>query len=134
MYLFLGFYMIIFTVLMSIIQTILCILYTTDFFGLWTTCMWLVCYLWFYLSIFSLVCKIGFSWHFTVNICLNEDILKISWRRLSSSASEDVFKTSSRCLDQDEYSRLMHTSSEDVLIKTNIFVLAIRLQDIFKTF
>ena len=36
--------------------------------------------------------------------------MKTSWRRLSSS------------------------SSEDVLVKTNIFVLAIRLQDVFKTF
>ena len=34
---------------------------------------------------------------------------------------EDVLKTSS-------------SSSEDVLVKTNIFVLAIRLQDVFKTF
>ena len=37
-------------------------------------------------------------------------LMKTSWRRLSSS------------------------SSEDVLVKTNIFVLAIRLQDVFKTF
>ena len=56
------------------------------------------------------------------------------WRRL-----EDVFrlhlrKTSSRRLDQDEYIRLSLTSSEDVLVKTNIFVLAIRLQDVFKTY
>ena len=43
-------------------------------------------------------------------------------------------KTSSRRLDQDEYIHLTHTSSEDVLIKTNIFVLVIRLQDVFKTF
>ena len=66
------------------------------------------------------------------------------WRRL-----EDVFrlhlqKTSSRRLDQDEYVRLSLTSSrrlQDVLVKTNIFALAIhlqdvlqkRLQDIFKT-
>ena len=61
-------------------------------------------------------------------------LIKTSWRRL-----EDVFrlglqKTSSRRLDQDEHIRLSHTSSEDVLVKTNIFVLAIRLQDVFKTF
>ena len=57
------------------------------------------------------------------------------WRRL-----EDVFrlrlqKMSSRRLDQDEYIRLSHTSSrrlQGVLIKTNIFALAIRLQDAFK--
>ena len=40
--------------------------------------------------------------------------MKTSWRRLSSSSSEDVFKTSSRRLDQDEYIHLSHTSSEDV--------------------
>ena len=56
------------------------------------------------------------------------------WRRL-----EDVLKTSfvfvfRRRLDQDEYVRLSLTSSEDVLVKTNIFVLAIRLQDVFTTF
>ena len=70
------------------------------------------------------------------------------WRRLSSSSLKDVFKTSLRRLDQDEYVRLsltssedvFKTSSEDVLVKTNIFVLAIRLQassrrfqDVFKT-
>ena len=67
------------------------------------------------------------------NIRLDEDILKTSWRRLSSSSSEDAFKTSSRRLDQDEYVRLSLTSSEDVLVKTNIFVLAICLQDVLKT-
>ena len=61
-------------------------------------------------------------------------LMKTSWRRLWSSSSEDFFKTSSRRLDQDEYIRLSHTSWEDVLVKTNIFVLAIRLQDVFKTF
>ena len=42
-------------------------------------------------------------------------------------------KTSSRRLDQDEYVCLSLTSSEDVLGKTNIFVLVIPLQDVFKT-
>ena len=60
--------------------------------------------------------------------CL-EDILT----RLSSSSLEDVLKTSSRRLDQDEYIRLSHTSSEDVLVKTNIFFLTMRLQSVFKT-
>ena len=60
--------------------------------------------------------------------------MKTSWRRLWSSSSEDVFKTSWRHLDQDEYIRLTHTSSEEVFIKINIFVLVIRLQDVFKTF
>ena len=48
-------------------------------------------------------------------------LMKTSWRRL-----EDVFRL-----------RLQKTSSrrlQDVLIKTNIFVLAIRLQGVFKTF
>ena len=38
-----------------------------------------------------------------------------------------------RRLHQDEFVRLSLASSEDVLVKTNIFVLAIRLQDVFKT-
>ena len=62
--------------------------------------------------------------------------MKISWRRLSSLSSEDVFKTSSKCLDQDKYIHLTHTSSrrlQDVLIKTNVIVLIICLQDVFKT-
>ena len=68
-------------------------------------------------------------------------LMKTSWRRLSSSSSEDVLiktnmfalalrlqKTSSRRLGQDQYIRLGYTSSrrlQDVLQK--------RLQDIFKT-
>ena len=46
-------------------------------------------------------------------------------------------KTPSRRLDQDEYVRLSLTSSrrlQDVLVKTNIFVLAIRFQGVFKKF
>ena len=68
-------------------------------------------------------------------------LMKTSWRRLWSSSSEDFFKTSSRRLDQDEYIRLTHTSSEDVfktssrrLHQVNVFVLVIRLQDVFKMF
>ena len=61
-------------------------------------------------------------------------LMKTSFRRLSSSSSEDVFKTSTRRLDQDEYIGLTHPSSEDVfLIKIIIIVLIIRLQDVFKT-
>ena len=41
------------------------------------------------------------------------------WRRLSSSSSEDVLKTSSRHLDQDGYIRPSHTSSEDVFKKSS---------------
>ena len=52
-------------------------------------------------------------------------LMKTSWRCLSSSSAGDIFKTSSRRLDQDEYIyltqyiRLGHTSW--------------RLQDVFKT-
>ena len=41
-------------------------------------------------------------------------LMKTSSRRLSSSSSEDVLKTASRCLNQEEHIRLSHTSSEDV--------------------
>ena len=70
--------------------------------------------------------------------------MKTSWRRLSFSSSEDVFKTSSRRLDQDEYIRLSHSSSEDVF-KTSwsrpiysswsyVFKTSSRrFQDVFKT-
>ena len=79
------------------------------------------------------------------------NLMKTSWRCL-----EDVFglrlqKTSSRRLDQDEYIRLTHTSSEDVfktfprclqdIFKTssrcfeNVFKTSSRhLQDVFKTY
>ena len=60
--------------------------------------------------------------------------MKTSWRRLSSSSSEDVFEMSSRHIGQNEHIRLSHTSSGDVLLKTNIFVLTIRLEDVFETF
>ena len=73
------------------------------------------------------------------NILLDEDVLKNIWRRLSSSPSEDVFRTFSTCFDQDEYIRLSHTSSEDVF-KTSSRRFAqkqyIRLghaSDVFKT-
>ena len=49
-----------------------------------------------------------------VNIHLNEDVLKTSWRRFTSSSSEGVFKTSSRRLDQNKYIHFSNTSSEDV--------------------
>ena len=57
-------------------------------------------------------------------------LMKTSWRCLSSSSSEDVLiKTNMFALAL----RLQKTSSrrlQDVLVKTNIFVLAIRLQDV----
>ena len=61
-------------------------------------------------------------------------LMKTSWRRLEDVLRLCLQKTSWRRLHQDEYIRLTHTSSEDVLIKTNILVLVIRLQDVFKTF
>ena len=70
------------------------------------------------------------------NICLEKDVLKTSfififktfsrrldqdeYTHLSHTSSEDVFKTSSRCLGQNQYIGLGHTSSR-------------RLQDVFKT-
>ena len=81
---------------------------------------------------------------FPANICLDEDVLKTSWRRLSSSSLEDVFKMSSRRIDQDEYVHPSLTSSEDVF-KTSSRHLgqdqyirlghmsSRRFQDVFKT-
>ena len=67
--------------------------------------------------------------------------MKTSWRRLEGDVRLRRQKTSSRRFNQDEYIRLSHASSEDilrrlkyVLVKTNIFVLIIRLQDVFKKF
>ena len=71
---------------------------------------------------------------FPVNIGLDEDVSKTSWWDLFSSSSEEVLKTSSRRLDQDKYIRLSHSSSEDVLFKTNMLALLIRLQYVFKTY
>ena len=41
-------------------------------------------------------------------------LMKTSWRCLPSSSSEDVSKTSSRGLDQDEYIRFSLMSSKDI--------------------
>ena len=41
-------------------------------------------------------------------------LIKTSWRHLSSSSSEYIFKTSARRLDQDKYICLSHKPSEDV--------------------
>ena len=70
---------------------------------------------------------------YPASIRLDEDVLKTSWRRLSFSSSEDVLiKTNMLALAL----RLQKTSwrrLDDVLVKTSIFVLAICLQDVFKT-
>ena len=79
------------------------------------------------------------------NICFDEEILKVSPRCLSSSSSEDIVKTSSRRLDQDEYICFKQMSSEDVfktcsrrLVQDQFICLenkpSRRLQDVFKTF
>ena len=47
---------------------------------------------------------------------------------------EDVFKTSWSRRIYSPYSYVFRRRLQDVLIKTNIFVLSIRLQDVFKTF
>ena len=56
------------------------------------------------------------------------------WRRLTSSSSQDVFKTSWSRRTYSPYLYVFRRRLQDVLIKTNIFVLVIRLQDVFKTF
>ena len=59
----------------------------------------------------------GKIWIYPANIRLDEDVFKMSWSRRICSPQPNVFRR-----------RL-----QDVLVKTNIFVLAIRLQDVFKT-
>ena len=56
------------------------------------------------------------------------------WRRLWSSSSEDVFKMSWSRRIYSPYSYVFRRRLQDVFIKINIFVLVIRLQDVFKTF
>ena len=79
------------------------------------------------------------------NIRLDEDVLKAHLRRPSSSSSEDVFKTSSRRLNQGEYIRLIETFSEDVFEMCSRrfdqdqyihlgYKSSLRLQDVLKTF
>ena len=83
---------------------------------------------------------------FPGNIRFDEDALKTSWRRLSSSSSEDVFKMSWRRLDQDKYIRLNYYSSSEDIFKKSLRCLdqdqyirlghtsSRRLQHVFKTF
>ena len=70
------------------------------------------------------------SWNFgTLTLVL----MKTSWRRLWSSSSQDVFKTSWSRRIYSPYSYVFRRRLQDVFIKTNIFVLAIRLQNVLKT-
>ena len=65
------------------------------------------------------MCRLYFK-YIPANIRLDEDVLKTYQEEnicLTHTSSEDAFKTSSTCLDEDQ-----------------IIVLAIRLQDFFKTF
>ena len=82
--------------------------------------------------------------NYPVNIGRYEDVLKTSWRRLSSSSSEGVFKASSQRLDQDEYVRFSLMSWEDVfkaswsrpIYSSWLYVFKTssrRFQDVFKT-
>ena len=63
-------------------------------------------------------------------------LIKTSWRRLSSSSSEDVFMTSSISLDEDQIivlvRRLPKTSSRHLQDVFKTF--SRHLQDIFKTY
>ena len=97
------------------------------------------------------------------NIRLDENILKMSWGRFSSCSSEEVFKTSSRHLAQDQHilgkrscqvvfqkrlQDICNTSSrcfqevfkmslrhsQDVLLRRLQDVLQRYLQDVFKTY
>ena len=71
------------------------------------------------------------------NIRLDEDVLKTSLRRLSSSSSEDVFKTSW----SSEYIHITHTSSEDVfktsssrpIYSSRSYVFKTSCKNVFKT-
>ena len=71
--------------------------------------------------------RVGFNFVATVKKAIKERNYPVNIR-----LDEDVFVFRRR-LDQDDYVHLSLMSSEDVLVKTNIFVLAIRLQDVFKT-
>ena len=59
-------------------------------------------------------------------------LMKTSLRRLSSSSSEDVFKTSWSSEYIPHYSYVFRRRIQDVFIKTNIFVSVIRLQDVLQ--
>ena len=72
-------------------------------------------------------------------MCLDEDVLNTSWSRLSSLSSEDIFKTFSKRLDQDQCIFLSHTSSRHPqgLSKKSLRhhgkKFSIHLQGLFKT-
>ena len=94
----------------------------------WLNCIFIVWKFWIEFSVDIIV--INTTWRISQQTFV---LMKMPWRSV-----EDVFRLclqrSSRRLDHEEYIRLTHTSSDDVLIKTNIFVLIIRLRDVFKKF
>ena len=55
------------------------------------------------------------------------------WKRLSSSSSEDIFRTSWSRRIYSPQSCVFRRRLQGVLVKINIFVLVIRLQNVFKT-
>ena len=61
-----------------------------------------------------------------------EDVLKTSFVLAFRGLLQDVFKTSSSRRIYSPYSYVFRRRLQDVLIKTNILVLIIRLQDVFK--
>ena len=65
-------------------------------------------------------------------ICTGEKAFRCCYFWKFTGFSDNVNPANIR-LDEDEYVCLSLTSSEDVLVKTKIFALAIRLQDVFKT-
>ena len=74
---------------------------------------------WFH-GVFSILSKLSVDCDFSIpaNIRLDEDVLKTSWRRLSSSSSKDVL------METDIF--LLIIRLQDVLVKTNIFVLSFK--------
>ena len=82
----------------------------------------------------KLTLNLAVVFNFTTDISFLKYVTKIFSQQtflLMNTSSVFVFR---RRLDQDEYIRLSYSSAEDVLIKTSIFILAICLQVVFKTF
>ena len=67
------------------------------------------------------------------NIRLDEDVLKTSFVFIFRRRLQDILKTSWSRRIYSPYSYVFRRRLQDVLIKINIFVLVIRLQNVFKT-
>ena len=70
---------------------------------------------------------------FLLNIPLEESFLKTSFAFVFRRRLQDVFKTSWSRQIYSPYSNVFRRRFEDVLTKTNMFTLFIRLQDVLKT-